>query len=307
MLKQVSDLDLRLLRVFLAVVEAGGISAAQTILNVSQSTISTQLGTLEVRLGFRLCARGRSGFRLTPKGEHLVQASRHLLSAIDSFCTTAQQVERTLSGTLNIGFIGHAAMCASGNLSKVIARFRERDQAVKLNLSVMTPSHLEEAVIKGDVDIGFGYFWHRVANLEYDLLYRERQLAYCGREHVLFSRSGTLDFPEVLEHDWVWRSYSLPEADDFAQHLATSGRVTAWADNMEATAVLIRSGRHLGFLPEHLAAPMEQQRLLASLNQERLRYDVQIHMITRPQHARSEVLDAFLTDVAAVRQELEAR
>src|SRR5579864_938231 len=79
MLQQLSDLDLRLIRVFLSVLDAGGVSAAQTALNVSQSTISTQLATLETRLGFRLCERGRAGFRLTPRGEQFAQACRQLL------------------------------------------------------------------------------------------------------------------------------------------------------------------------------------------------------------------------------------
>ena len=62
MLGRLSDLDLRLVRVFLAVVDASGVSAAQMTLNVGSSTISTQLATLETRLGFRLCDRGRGGF-----------------------------------------------------------------------------------------------------------------------------------------------------------------------------------------------------------------------------------------------------
>ncbi|WP_448869073.1 LysR family transcriptional regulator, partial [Delftia acidovorans] len=55
MLHTVSDLDLRLLRVFLAIVDAGGVSAAQASLGVGQSTLSSQLSTLETRLGFSLC------------------------------------------------------------------------------------------------------------------------------------------------------------------------------------------------------------------------------------------------------------
>ena len=63
MLMNLSEGDLRLLRVFAKVVEAGGFSAAQIELNVSQSTISTHMTALEQRLGMRLCERGRSGFR----------------------------------------------------------------------------------------------------------------------------------------------------------------------------------------------------------------------------------------------------
>ncbi len=73
---KVSDLDLRLLRIFLAVVDAKGLSEAQAALNIGQPTISTHLATLEARVGFRLCERGRSGFHLTPKGEKFVSAAR---------------------------------------------------------------------------------------------------------------------------------------------------------------------------------------------------------------------------------------
>ena len=68
MLTSVSNADLHLLRVFLSVVESGGFSKAQIALNVSQSTISTQMIDLETRLGMRLCRRGRSGFALQKKG-----------------------------------------------------------------------------------------------------------------------------------------------------------------------------------------------------------------------------------------------
>ena len=58
MLANLSEGDLRLLRVFAKVVEAGGFSAAQIELNVSQSTISTHMTALEQRLRVRLCERG---------------------------------------------------------------------------------------------------------------------------------------------------------------------------------------------------------------------------------------------------------
>lgn len=60
MLSNLSEGDIRLLKVFVKVVEAGGFSAAQIDLNISQSTISTHMTSLEQRLGMRLCERGRS-------------------------------------------------------------------------------------------------------------------------------------------------------------------------------------------------------------------------------------------------------
>src|SRR5581483_6920367 len=63
-LGQVSDLDLRLMRVFKAVVECGGMAAAELELNIGTSTVSRHVKDLETRLGLRLCRRGRGGFAL---------------------------------------------------------------------------------------------------------------------------------------------------------------------------------------------------------------------------------------------------
>ena len=80
MLGRVSDIDVRLLRVYRAVVEAGGISAAELELNIGRSTISRHLKDLEERLGVVLCRRGRSGFALTGEGEQIYQATLKVLA-----------------------------------------------------------------------------------------------------------------------------------------------------------------------------------------------------------------------------------
>ena len=70
---QLSDADLRLLRVFKAVVDCGGMASAELELNLAMSTISRHVKDLETRLGLVLCRRGRAGFALTPEGQQLIQ------------------------------------------------------------------------------------------------------------------------------------------------------------------------------------------------------------------------------------------
>ena len=56
---RIQDIDLRLLRLFITVVQTGGFTAAANQRNVGRPTISTQMADLETRLGMRLCERGR--------------------------------------------------------------------------------------------------------------------------------------------------------------------------------------------------------------------------------------------------------
>jgi DNA-binding transcriptional LysR family regulator len=83
-LGQLSDMDLRLLRVFRSVVECGGMAAAELELNIGTSTISRHIKDLETRLGLTLCRRGRGGFALTPEGQRMYAETLRLLAATDA-------------------------------------------------------------------------------------------------------------------------------------------------------------------------------------------------------------------------------
>src|ERR1700722_18484677 len=84
-LGRVTDVDLRLLRIFQTVVDCGGLSAAEIDLGIGRSTISTHIAELEGRLGTRLCQRGRSGFALTTRGKKIYEASLGLVKSLDDF------------------------------------------------------------------------------------------------------------------------------------------------------------------------------------------------------------------------------
>jgi DNA-binding transcriptional LysR family regulator len=296
MLSNVSDLDLRLIRVFLSIVDAGGLSAAQATLNVGQSTLSSQLATLETRLGFTLCQRGRGGFRLTAKGDRFAQLARRLVHTLSDFSDEARNMDRQLVGTLQVGLIGHSPMSQNVRIGQAIERFRQRDEAVRLSLLVRAPGELEEMLVAGQIQVAVGYFWHRVPTLDYTPLFVERQIACCSPSHALAARAGQVTMEELVDADWAWRSYPLPEA----RLAVPSRRVTAVADNMEAVAVLILSGQHLGYLPEHFAAPYVQAGLLLALNPKTLHYNVTFHMASKKRAYQDDITRAFIDDMRTV-------
>lgn len=295
MLNTLSDLDLRLIRLFLAVVDAGGLTPAQSTLGVGQPTISTQLAALETRLGFRLCERGRAGFRLTAKGARFAEAARRLVAMVNEFAAEARQLDRQLVGQLHIGLIGHTSTVQTVRLSEAIARFCRRSQAVRFSVSVRPPGELEERLLANDMQLAVGYFWHRIPQLEYTQLFAEHQAAYCGRAHPLFELAPHVQREHLTNCEWVWRSYPLPQAQD----LPAPRRITAIADNMEAVALLILSGVHCGYLPVHYAAPYVESGLLAPLNPAELRYEVPFHLVTRHRRHHDDILRALLEDLRA--------
>ena len=74
-------MELEQLRVFTALCEAGGFSAAARRLYKSHSSVSRAVSALERELGVRLCERDMTHFALTPAGERLYAGARELLGA----------------------------------------------------------------------------------------------------------------------------------------------------------------------------------------------------------------------------------
>jgi DNA-binding transcriptional LysR family regulator len=84
-------LELRHLRYFVALADAGTFTRAAERLFIAQPTLSQQIGRLEEIVGTPLLARGRDGVRLTTAGAVLLDAARDVLSLVDHGVSRTRQ------------------------------------------------------------------------------------------------------------------------------------------------------------------------------------------------------------------------
>jgi DNA-binding transcriptional LysR family regulator len=85
-------LELRHLRYFVAVAEAGTFTRAAERLSIAQPTLSQQIGRLEQIVGTPLLRRGRDGVALTAAGTVLLHAARDVLARVDQAVSQTRQV-----------------------------------------------------------------------------------------------------------------------------------------------------------------------------------------------------------------------
>ncbi len=123
LLGNVTDNDLRLLRVFRAVVQCGGFSAAELELNINRSTISRHIKDLETRLGVTLCRRGRSGFALTPEGERVFASAAKITGAMEEFQHDVDELHQRLTGPLSIAIFDKTASNPACHIYRAFAAF----------------------------------------------------------------------------------------------------------------------------------------------------------------------------------------
>jgi len=293
-LRNVTDMDLRLLRIFSIVVKCGGFTAAQAELNMSQSNISTHISGLEKRLGYRICERGKGGFRLTEKGQRILKASSVMFSAVDAFRDEAQDLAGRLVGDLHVGLADNIATLPTARIDAAIGRFYQREHDMHLHIFVNSPTELELAVIDGQLDLAISYFSRPLPTLTYQPLYSEEIGVFCGQAHPLFDVASP-SLEQLQASDWIRHGFLpvdqvLPIAPD---------RASATAYHMEAVAHGVLAGTHLGYLPAHYARPWLQSGQMRALHPLKLRYEVQHSMITHVGHPQSEAVRAFIADLLA--------
>ncbi|MFJ4156818.1 LysR family transcriptional regulator [Pseudomonas sp. NPDC089752] len=291
MLGQLHDPDLHLLRLFVTVVEAGGFSAAQGVSGLSQPTISQRMAQLEARLGYRLCSRGKRGFRLTEKGELLLDAARALLVSIEQFRQQANGVSGRLLGTVRIGMAENQDPAVSLRLASAISRFRERDESVQLELISAPPAELERLLLEQRLDYAISYFSGNQAAFDYQPLFEERQRLYCAKGHPLFDLA-QVTREQLLEADQVRHPYRFLKGGEPFQ----SRRSMAVAEQIESVLTFILSARHIGFLPCHSAAGLERQGMLRALDSE-LDFVVPFTLARHRAQAPGEAQQAFAQDL----------
>ena len=291
---QLARTDLRVLRVFDAVVRHGGFAAAQAELNVSQPTISNHITALEQRLGVSVCQRGRTGFRLTENGEVVFAATQRLLRALEEFSTEVGSLKGKLSGDLKIGIVDCVATDPNSRLQEVISRFSARPNEVTLCLSQEFPQSLQEKVLKGDLHLGIGSFPHKIKGLDYTPLYEETHGLYCGRDHHLFDvEDCEVDMETLRNEPIVSRGYWRDE------HRKALGfnNVAAVVYQIEPQLISVMSGCYIGFLPEHYAWSWIESGVLRRLAADAVLYICVFDMILRTGYRQTQVVETFAGDL----------
>jgi DNA-binding transcriptional LysR family regulator len=175
-------IELRHLRYFAAVADAGSFTHAAEQMFIAQPTLSQQIRRLEEIVGTQLLQRRREGLRLTPAGTVLLDASRTVLSLVD------HEVNRTRQ----------AAGLGRPRLRVVVP------PGLPDALAVEAASALRSAAAAADVEIAW---LEAPLDAEFSLIRQRRADAGLGwltdRPEVLPTPLEVMSLGEFEPHVWV--------------------------------------------------------------------------------------------------------
>ncbi|MFM2475709.1 LysR family transcriptional regulator [Celerinatantimonas sp. MCCC 1A17872] len=279
-LKQMSDYELKQLRVFKTVVECGGFAAAETKLNIGRSTISSHISNLESRLNLRLCQRGRAGFALTEEGAIIFAMTQEVLDSLEKFRNGVNNLNSSLTGQLRILMSDNICLDSRANFPELVASYAQKAPQVQLITDIRAMADIEQRLLNHEADIGFIPYHRELEGLSYQQLYADTCYLYCALNHPLSQKalSGTLSEQAI---DLAPAAHAELKAHEQVNNQLINLNLTAAAYFYDVRLSLILSGNYIGFLPEFYAQHYVSTGQIIALNPQTRHYQLGVAAVCR--------------------------
>src|SRR6201998_2508711 len=178
-----AEMELRHLRYFVAVAEAGGLTmAAQRQLHTSQPSLSRQIRDLEDEVGAQLLTRRARGVELTPAGRAFLDHARVVLSQVEAAGEAARRVAHPSKPCFTMGFLtGHELKW----MPEALRILHDELPNVDVMISSQYSPLLADGLTKGKIDAAFLRRERGVPDLRFRLLVKEPLMVVLPRDHRL--------------------------------------------------------------------------------------------------------------------------
>lgn len=290
-LGQISDQEIRLLRVFKSVAECGGFAAAETELGIGRSTISIHIGKLESRLNLKLCRRGRAGFALTEEGSEVYQLMSVFFSSMEHFRSGINALHVELTGELKVITSDTICLQERAQIPQIIGQFCSVAPEVQLVLDVREMMAIEQLVLNNEADVGFVHSHREFDGLQYDYLYKTRCCLYCSCSHLLADVDKKTLSKGVMESKLVHSG--VQTSSEIGELLAGMDKA-AISYSYESRLAMILSGVYIGFLPDFYVEEYLRDGSLVTLLPNEKFYDLNVAAITRSHSKSNRAKDVFM-------------
>ena len=244
-------MELRHLRYFIAVAEAGSLTtAAERRLHTSQPSLSRQIRDLEHEVGAELLSRSVHGIELTPAGQAFLEHARLALMQVDAAGEAARKAARGGRRTFAIGFQTGQEM---NWLPRAMYVLRDELQNVDVTVSSDHSPDLADGLVRGQLDVGFlrvepGY------DLEYHVVDHEPLIVLMPKDHRL-AKNEAVSPEEFRDEIFIGGSNKAAVLGavtaDFLRRSGVDIALDHRVDNMAMAISLVASTGGLALLPAY--------------------------------------------------------
>ena len=144
------DYDLRQLRYFVTIADAGSFSKASMQLGVAQSALSHHISQMEARLGVDLFSRNSKGVEQTESGTRFLNHAHAILAAVEAATNDGRDDAKEPGGLVRLGA---TLTVAPMLIEPLMAKLSKNAPRVSLRIEEQLSPQLAQAVASGELDI----------------------------------------------------------------------------------------------------------------------------------------------------------
>jgi LysR family hca operon transcriptional activator len=175
-------MELRHLRYFAAVAEAGSVTVAARDLHTSQPSLSRQIRDLEDEVGARLLTRRARGIELTPAGRAFLDHARSVLSQVEAATEAARRVVHPAKPCFSMGFLTGPELKWMPDALRIL---RHELPNIDVMISSQYSPLLADGLSKGKIDAAFLRRERGAPDLAFRLLVKEPLMVVLPSNHRL--------------------------------------------------------------------------------------------------------------------------
>jgi len=245
-------MELRHLRYFVAVAEAGSLTvAAEQRLHTSQPSLSRQIRDLEDEVGAQLLTRTARGIELTPSGRAFLDHARLVLSQVEAAGEAARRVAHPAKPCFVMGFLtGHELTW----MPEALRILRDELPNIDVMISSQYSPQLADAILKGNVDAAFLRRGKGVPELAFRLLVKEPLVVVLPSDHRLAALEA-ISPQDLVGETFVGVSDTAPVLraviDDYLKGSGINITPAHEVDHVVMGVSLIASTGGVGLLPAY--------------------------------------------------------
>ncbi|MBX7191722.1 MAG: LysR family transcriptional regulator [Sandaracinaceae bacterium] len=292
------DLDLNLLRVLVAVADAGSVTAAASRLYLTQSAVSAALKRLTTAVGAPLLVKEGRGVALTSRGRRLVDRARPHLDALVRAALDGAEVGSSASAT-RVVRLGLSDSAESWLLAPLLARLAKSGPAVRIVVVPVQFRTVGEALARGQVELAITVADELPAGLTRRALFHgdfvclfDPRVAEIGR---------TLDRARYLAHEHVIVSYNGDLRGVIEDRFGASRNVRVSVPTFTSIGAIVEGSALLATVPRLVAADIRRTR--PALATRPVPFPLEgsaIELLGRAALADDEVIQALVAHIDAI-------
>ena len=188
--------EIRHLRYFLAVAEAGSFSRAADRLGISQPSVSQQMRDLEAGLRVSLFQRRGKRILLTSSGLIFQEHARAILRQLESCLQELTSEPGQLRGALHVGVVPILNVALMPDL---LGLFAVKHPGIGLTVEEISSTEIETALEEGRMDVGLGFLTRHSPNLRYERLCTDEFALIVSESHP-WAKRRVIQFSELHQH-----------------------------------------------------------------------------------------------------------